>query len=116
MRSGLDIHNDIVSMKTFESWAYSGVGTKDKMNKDNYIIELVHLDEGTHVDSYGNIPQGWRGIASMVFKVTQRGEDGDFNTFYEKIGTVSSYSDISWDGIFIRVNPKSKEVITYEFE
>lgn len=72
------------------------------------LVQVVH--RYTHNDNperhYGETSQGWTGEASIVFHIAGR--------HFKKLGTVSSYFDVTWDGKFFEVNPRVTEVIVYE--
>ena len=125
MRTDLEFHNEIIDTRPFDQWAYKDVGWQETIGLDSwnkYFVTLAAIEPGRYPfddDSYGyydgEVPQGWQGVAHLIFKVTYNDGEGDAELFFKKEGTVSSYNATSWDGKWTRVTPTRKEVVTYEF-
>lgn len=122
MTDGLVIHNAIIDKMSFEQWYNSGrLSGRLNMGKNNAyvsigdktaLVEVVESDAEDGSDSYGEPYQGWTGEASLVFKVLDNGQP----RFFKKLGTVDSYSGISWDGRFAEVFPTEKTTTIYEYK
>lgn len=124
MRTDLEFHNEIVDQRKFPAWA--SVGMKDVINvydkTFNYTVEVMDVKIPQYeydYDSYGGYeipPRGWTAEARIIFKVSYKDGEGDAEYFFKKEGSVDSYNGVTWDGKWLRVFPRRKEVVTYEFE
>lgn len=110
---GLEVHNLIVSHKSWDAWATSP--NHGLVTLGGYHISKVDskVEEDPDVARYGEGRQGFEGAAYVVFRVTN---GPDAPKFYRKEGTVDSYSNINWGGQFRPVAAKVKEVTVYEYE
>jgi hypothetical protein len=119
VRTDMEFHNDLLDRRSWSLWNNL---TSQEHHPEGYDVEVVFKSTGkfTDWDSYGGFsneaPQGWRGTAVMVFRISFWNDGNTVELFFRKEGSVSSYYDTSWDGKWERVSPKKKEVVTYEFE
>ncbi len=120
MTTDLEFHNAIIDALPFDVWGDNipghAIGTPDM------IVTLLEKFEGRpSVDPnsdyclYEDGAQGWEGEAFLLFQVSYQDEDL-VNIYFKKFGTVSSYYETRWDGKFVRVHPRVKEITVYEYE
>ena len=113
---GLAVYNAIQDKGGWDWWANPN---RRGVEIGGYAVDVVQVKDD---DSNGRegvwqtwdeAPQGWTGEAYIIFKVTE----DDFNySYFKKFGTISSYLAVTWDGKFIPVTPKVKQVTEYVYE
>lgn len=110
---GLDVYNTIHDAGSWDWWS---AGTLRKKGAGDYDISVVEVYDESEVNRndfyYGEAPQGWTGEAYIIFKVVTV----DGTAFFKKLGTISSYMAVSWDGKFLPVVPRETKVVKYVFE
>lgn len=112
MRTDLEFHNDLAEYKRWGAWRQDDKYHELGEGVRRYRVKVVEIKDAPEIDSYG---YSQAGEASIVFEISWKSEGDEAKIYFKKFGEVSSYSDTTWEGKFVRVYPKAREVTYYEF-
>lgn len=90
------VERTLTRHQTWHQWADREVGTMDMSNN------VLMVKETAHDFDFDSTP------IFMVFYSEALGK------YYKKLGSADSYGTRSWEGALTEVQPKTKEVVSYE--